>query len=115
MAAGGCIGTLAIIVPDSELNSIINEHLIGEHTNGVSVHIFLCHKIFMLTLNRFFLLTVNDPTVDWTVRHGHAIALSAILHDAVDRVMSQDLYDDVTNAAVAHATTDRVSPVTLEG
>lgn len=68
----------------------------------------------MLTLRCFFLLTVNDPTVDWTVRHGHAIALSAVLHDAVERVMSQDLYDDVTNAAVAHATTDRVS-ATLEG
>jgi len=68
----------------------------------------------MLTLSCFFLLTVNDPTVDWTVRHGHAIALSAVLHDAVERVMSQDLYDDVANAAVAHATTDRVS-ATLEG
>ena len=30
MAAGGCIGSLAIIVPDNELNSIISEHLTGE-------------------------------------------------------------------------------------
>lgn len=72
----------------------------------------------MLTVKCFFLLllllSVNDPTVDWTVRHGHAIALSAVLHDAVERIVSQDLYEDVTNAAVAHATTDRVS-ATLEG
>lgn len=58
------------------------------------------------------MFTVNDPTVDWTVRHGHAIALSAVLHDAVERMVSQGLYEVVTNAAVAHATTDRVS-VTL--
>ena len=62
--------------------------------------------------NMLFSLSVNDPTVDWTVRHGHAIALSAVLHDAVERMVSQGLYEDVTNAAVAHATTDRVS-VTL--
>ena len=72
------------------------------------MNIFLCDKIFMLTLSCFLFFTVNDPTVDWTVRHGHAIALSAVLHDAVERIMSQDLFDDVTDAAVAHATTDRV-------
>ena len=52
---------------------------------------------------------VNDPTVDWTVRHGHAIALSAVLHDAVERIVAQGLYQVVTDAAVEHATTDRVS------
>ena len=52
---------------------------------------------------------VNDPTVDWTVRHGHAIALSAVLHDALERIVSQGLFEVVTDAAVAHATTDRVS------
>lgn len=56
-----------------------------------------------------FSLLVNDPTVDWTVRHGHAIALSAVLHDAVERIVSQGLYQAVTDAAVTHATTDRVS------
>ena len=52
---------------------------------------------------------MNDPTVDWTVRHGHAIALSAVLHDAAERMVSQGLFEVVTNTAVAHATTDRVS------
>lgn len=47
--------------------------------------------------------------MDWTVRHGHAIALSAVLHDAVERVVSQGLYQVVTDAAVSHADTDRVS------
>ena len=56
-----------------------------------------------------FSLLVNDPTVDWTVRHGHAIALSAVLHDAVERIVSQGLYQAITDAAVIHATTDRVS------
>lgn len=31
MAAGSCIGSLAIIVPDNELNTIISDHLIGKH------------------------------------------------------------------------------------
>ena len=35
--------------------------------------------------------------------------MSAVLHDAVERMVSQGLYEDVTNAAVTHATTDRVS------
>ena len=43
------------------------------------------------------------------MRHGHAIALSAVLHDAVERIVSQGLYQVVTDAAVTHATTDRVS------
>ena len=30
MAAGGCVGSLAIIVPDPELDSIVNEHLLGK-------------------------------------------------------------------------------------
>jgi len=85
VAAGGCVGSLAIIVPDPELDSIINDHLI-----------------------------VNDPTVDWTVRHGHAIALSAVLHDAVERIVSQGLFEVVTDAAVAHATTDRI-PICSSG
>ena len=29
MAAGGCIGSLAIIVPDTELEYIVNDHLTG--------------------------------------------------------------------------------------
>lgn len=85
VAAGGCIGSLAIIAPDTELESIINDHLI-----------------------------VNDPTVDWTVRHGHAIALSAVLHDAAERMVSQGLFEVVTNTAVAHATTDRI-PICSSG
>ena len=52
---------------------------------------------------------MNDPTVDWTVRHGHAIALSAVLHDATERIVSQGLLQAVTDAAVLHASTDRVS------
>ena len=56
-----------------------------------------------------FSLLVNDPTVDWTVRHGHAIALSAVLHDAVERIVTEGLYQAVTDAAVTHASTDRVS------
>ena len=51
---------------------------------------------------------VNDPTVDWTVRHGHAIALSAVLHDSPQRVVALGLHDVVTKAAITHATTDRV-------
>ena len=35
MAAGGCVGSLAIIVPDPELDSIINDHLIGKLLNQV--------------------------------------------------------------------------------
>ena len=57
----------------------------------------------------FSLSLVIDPTVDWTVRHGCAIALSAVLHDAPDRLVSHGLYDVVTVAAISHATTDRVS------
>lgn len=30
VAAGGCVGSLAIIVPDPELDSIINDHLTGK-------------------------------------------------------------------------------------
>lgn len=57
---------------------------------------------------------MNDPTVDWTVRHGHAIALSAVLHDAAERMVSLGLFEVVTYMAVAHANTDRVS-VTARG
>ena len=57
---------------------------------------------------------MNDPTVDWTVRHGHAIALSAVLHDAAERMVSLGLFEVVTDMAVAHANTDRVS-VTARG
>lgn len=32
VAAGGCIGSLALIVPDTELEYIINDHLIGAST-----------------------------------------------------------------------------------
>lgn len=35
MAAGGCVGSLAIIVPDPELDSIVNDHLIGKLLNQV--------------------------------------------------------------------------------
>jgi len=35
VAAGGCVGSLAIIVPDPELDSIINDHLIGKLLNQV--------------------------------------------------------------------------------
>ncbi|XP_068678677.1 stalled ribosome sensor GCN1-like [Montipora foliosa] len=85
VAAGGCVGSLSIIAPDPELHSIVNDHLI-----------------------------VNDPTVDWTVRHGHAIALSAVLHDAVERIVTQGLYQAVTDAAVTHASTDRI-PICSSG
>ncbi|CAH3190088.1 unnamed protein product [Porites evermanni] len=85
VAAGGCVGSLALIVPEAELESIISDQLI-----------------------------VNDPTVDWTVRHGHAIALSAVLHDAVERIVAQGLYDVVTDAAVEHAMTDRI-PICSSG
>ena len=34
MAAGGCIGSLAIIIPEPELESIINDHLIGKQTKS---------------------------------------------------------------------------------
>lgn len=85
VAAGGCIGSLAIIVPDTELEYIVNDHL-----------------------------TVNDPTVDWTVRHGHAIALSAVLHDAAERMVSLGLFEVVTDMAVAHANTDRI-PICSSG
>ena len=56
---------------------------------------------------------MNDPTVDWTVRHGHAIALSAVLHDAAERIVSQGLLQAVTDAAVLHASTDRVSEIEI--
>lgn len=85
VTAGGCIGALAMIVPDPELHTIITDHLI-----------------------------VNDPTVDWTVRHGHAIALSAVLHDATERIVSQGLLQAVTDAAVLHASTDRI-PICSSG
>lgn len=51
---------------------------------------------------------MNDPTVDWTVRHGYAIALSAVLHDSPQRIVLLGLHDIVTKAAITHATTDRV-------
>ncbi|XP_029194337.2 eIF-2-alpha kinase activator GCN1-like [Acropora millepora] len=85
VTAGGCIGALAMIVPDPELHTIITDHLI-----------------------------VNDPIVDWTVRHGHAIALSAVLHDAAERIVSQGLLQAVTDAAVLHAGTDRI-PICSSG
>ncbi|EDO39308.1 predicted protein [Nematostella vectensis] len=79
VAAGGCVGSMALIVPDEELDGIVNDNL-----------------------------TVNDPTVEWTLRHGNAIALSAVLHDAPDKAVACGLYDVITSTAVTHATTDRI-------
>lgn len=56
---------------------------------------------------------VNDPSVDWFLRHGHAIALSAVLHDAPAKVLACGLYDVITDAAVTHASSDRVSQSTV--
>lgn len=38
VAAGGCIGSLALIVPEPELESIINDQLIGMNFYKYSKH-----------------------------------------------------------------------------
>ena len=54
-------------------------------------------------------LTDTDPSQDWTVRHGRAVALYIALKEAPDRVIQSDLKDKIMKAIHVYTTADRVS------
>lgn len=57
-----------------------------------------------------YIISENDPTVDWLQRHGHATALSVALKEAPD-IIFQQMPEKTVEVILANTNTDRVGQI----
>ncbi|XP_077511063.1 lethal (3) 80Fj [Amblyomma americanum] len=84
-AAAGCLGSLCRWLPPDELAVFAREHLLSD-----------------------------DPSEDWTLRHGCSVTLSVALKQAPERILTDDWRDRVVKTLIKYMTADRV-PIVFGG
>ncbi|KAH7955689.1 hypothetical protein HPB52_002887 [Rhipicephalus sanguineus] len=84
-AAAGCLGSLCRWLPPDELAIFAREHLLSD-----------------------------DPSEDWTLRHGCSVTLSVALKQAPERILTDDWRDRVVKTLIKYMTADRV-PIVIGG
>ena len=52
---------------------------------------------------------MSDATVDWTLRHGRSVTLSALFYDCTERLVKLDVFHLLVDLAVSLSANDRVS------
>eukprot|EP00058_Branchiostoma_floridae_P014051 XP_002599539.1 hypothetical protein BRAFLDRAFT_121765 [Branchiostoma floridae] len=85
LATAGCVGALCAVVPDTELNTIMLEHILD-----------------------------HDPSADWMLRQGRSVALAVALKEAASRLMDEQFGDKVTGIVIASCAADRI-PICSSG
>ncbi|XP_078600399.1 stalled ribosome sensor GCN1-like [Branchiostoma floridae x Branchiostoma japonicum] len=85
LATAGCVGALCAVVPDTELNTIMLEHILD-----------------------------HDPSADWMLRQGRSVALAVALKEAASRLMDGQFGDKVTGIVIASCAADRI-PICSSG
>ncbi|XP_067121067.1 stalled ribosome sensor GCN1 [Centruroides vittatus] len=83
--AAACLGTLCMWLPEDELAAVAREYLLDD-----------------------------DPTLEWTVRHGRSVALMIALKEAPEKILTADWLDRITKTLIAYITADRL-PIALSG
>ncbi|XP_006818140.1 LOW QUALITY PROTEIN: stalled ribosome sensor GCN1-like [Saccoglossus kowalevskii] len=78
MCAAGCVGSLCACLPEAELLSLLDDHLL-----------------------------ISDPSADWTVKHGTSVAIGVALKEAPEQVLAKR-EEKLLDIAMANATTDRI-------
>lgn len=84
-AAAGCLGSLCRWLPQDELAVFARDHLLSD-----------------------------DPSEDWTLRHGCSVTLSVALKQAPERILTDDWRDRVVKTLIKYMTADRV-PIVIGG
>ena len=105
MATAGCLGALATIIPEDELIHLINTDTLGVLYNTLVLNYSQRtneHK----NIISFFL--VSDATVEWTLRHGRALTLSALFYDCSHILHQVNLFKSLIQLANNLSTNDRV-------
>ena len=82
-AAAGCLGALFRRLPADELEALVNECLIHD-----------------------------DPSLDWTLRHGRSAVLSVALKEAAEQVYTAEWRDKLHRVLLSYLTTDQI-PIEL--
>lgn len=57
------------------------------------------------------LVTADVTSTDWSLQHGHCLALGAALKEAGDKLISEQYADATMDAILKHHTSDRVRVV----
>ncbi|KZS15891.1 Translational activator GCN1 [Daphnia magna] len=78
-AAAGCLGALLRRLPADELESIVNECLIHD-----------------------------DPSLDWTLRHGKSAVLSVAMKEAAEQVYTPQWRDKLHRVLLSYLAADRI-------
>ena len=78
-AAAGCLGALFRRLPADELEALVNECLIHD-----------------------------DPSLDWTLRHGRSAVLSVALKEAAEQVYTAEWRDKLHRVLLSYLTADRI-------
>jgi len=78
-AAAGCLGALCRRLPADELSSLAGECLL-----------------------------TDDPSADWTLRHGRSAALSVALKEAPDQIYTAEWRDKLHRVLLSYLAADRI-------
>ncbi|XP_057374386.1 stalled ribosome sensor GCN1-like [Daphnia carinata] len=78
-AAAGCLGALFRRLPADELEALVNECLLHD-----------------------------DPSLDWTLRHGKSAVLSVALKEAAEQVYTAEWRDKLHRVLLSYLTADRI-------
>ncbi|XP_042146594.1 eIF-2-alpha kinase activator GCN1 [Ixodes scapularis] len=84
-AAAGCLGSLCRWLPPDELAAFARDYLLND-----------------------------DPSEDWTLRHGCSVTLSVALKQAPERILTEEWRERVVKTLVKYMTADRV-PIVIGG
>ncbi|XP_028418070.1 LOW QUALITY PROTEIN: eIF-2-alpha kinase activator GCN1-like, partial [Dendronephthya gigantea] len=79
IASAGCLGALARITPDDELTSLVKTDIL-----------------------------VSDSTVEWTLRHGRCLTISALFYDCCERLIFLNLFETLLQLTNTLSSNDRI-------
>ncbi|XP_068094819.1 stalled ribosome sensor GCN1 [Hyperolius riggenbachi] len=85
MASAGCLGELCAFLPDDELSSVLQQHLLADTTG-----------------------------IDWMVRHGRSMALSVAINVASNKLCTPKFASNIETMILSNATADRI-PIAVSG
>ena len=119
--AAACLGAFCACLPSEELTSILINQLLGIwHRLKFCFWVFSARKYWFDLYDSQIILygpvckflskfIDTDPSQDWTLRHGRAVALFIALKEAPGRILPTELRDKVLKAIHVYTTADRVS------
>ncbi|OCT98218.1 hypothetical protein XELAEV_18010449mg [Xenopus laevis] len=85
MASAGCLGELCAYLPDEELASVLQQHLLADFTG-----------------------------IDWMVRHGRSLATAVAINVASRRICTTQFNSNIESVVFGNATADRI-PIAVSG